>query len=49
MPTWPVRGAVMVMSAFVVLAYLQMILLDWQGKLDNEIEAPGAIAPPVAD
>ncbi|MBY4892784.1 TRAP transporter small permease [Rhodobacteraceae bacterium N5(2021)] len=48
-PTWPVRGTVMVMSAFVALAYLHMIVLDWQGKLDNEIEAPGAIAPPVAE
>ncbi|GAB5445378.1 TRAP transporter small permease [Gymnodinialimonas sp.] len=48
-PTWPVRGAVLVMSAFVALAYLHMIVLDWQGKLDNEIEAPGAIAPPVAE
>lgn len=48
-PTWPVRGAVLVMSAFVVLAYLQMIILDWQGKLINELEAPGAIAPSVAE
>lgn len=44
-PTWPVRGAVLVMSAFVTLAYLQMIVFDWQGKLLNEQEAPGAIAP----
>lgn len=44
-PTWPVRGAVMVMSAFVVLAYIQMIILDWQNKLFNQLEAPGAIAP----
>lgn len=48
-PTWPVRGAVLVMSAFVVLAYLQMIVLDWQGKLQNEAEAPGATVPQVAD
>ena len=44
-PTWPVRGAVLVMSVFVSLAYLQMILLDWQGKLIDELEAPGAMAP----
>lgn len=48
-PTWPVRGAVLVMSAFVVLAYLQMIVLDWQGKLQNEAEAPGAVVPQAAD
>lgn len=48
-PTWPVRGAVLVMSVFVAFAYLHMVVLDWQGKLDNEIEAPGAIAPPVAE
>lgn len=44
-PTWPVRGVVLVMSAFVVLAYLQMIVLDWRGKLIGETEAPGAFAP----
>ncbi len=44
-PTWPVRGAVLVMSVFVSLAYLQMILLDWQRKLIDELEAPGAMAP----
>ncbi|MEM9394097.1 MAG: TRAP transporter small permease [Pseudomonadota bacterium] len=48
-PTWPVRGAVLVMSAFVAVAYIQMILLDWQGKLIDELEAPGAIAPTVQD
>lgn len=44
-PTWPVRGVVLLMSAFVTLAYIQMIILDWQGKLMGELEAPGAIAP----
>lgn len=44
-PTWPVRGVVLVMSVFVALAYLQMIILDWRGKLIDEIEAPGAMAP----
>ncbi len=43
-PTWPVRGAVLVMSVFVAWAYIQMIILDWQGKLIDELEAPGAIA-----
>ncbi len=44
-PTWPVRGAVLVMSVFAALAYIQMIILDWQGKLVDELEAPGALAP----
>lgn len=44
-PTWPVRGVVLVMSAFVGLAYLQMIWLDWRGRLIDESEAPGAFAP----
>lgn len=44
-PTWPVRGAVLVMSGFTAFAYLHMIVLDWRGKLQNEIEAPGAMAP----
>ena len=44
-PTWPVRGVVLVMSVFVTLAYVQMIVLDWQGRLLNELSAPGAIAP----
>ncbi len=44
-PTWPVRGAVGAMSTFAVLAYAWMIVLDWRGKLRDEIEAPGAIAP----
>lgn len=48
-PTWPVRGVVLLMSAFVAVAYLQMIVLDWQGKLLGENEAPGAIAPAHAE
>jgi len=44
-PTWPVRGAVLVMSAFVALAYVQMIVLDWQGKLIDELAAPGTMSP----
>jgi TRAP-type C4-dicarboxylate transport system permease small subunit len=42
-PTWPVRGTIAVMSAFAVLAYAWMIVLDWTGRLQNELEAPGAI------
>jgi TRAP-type C4-dicarboxylate transport system permease small subunit len=48
-PTWPVRGVVLVMSAFVALAYIQMIVLDWRGKLIDELEAPGAMAPSTQD
>ena len=33
------------MSAFAVLAYAWMIVLDWRGKLVDEAEAPGALAP----
>ena len=45
-PTWPVRGVVLVMSAFTALAYLWMIVLDWRGGLIEHVEAPGALAPP---
>lgn len=43
-PTWPVRGAITVMSAFGALAYAQMIWLDWTGRLVDEREAPNALA-----
>ncbi len=43
-PTWPVRGAIGVMSAVAVLAYGWMIWLDWTGQLVDEREAPGALA-----
>ena len=43
-PTWPVRGVVALMSACAALAYLQMIWLDWTGRLISESEAPGALA-----
>lgn len=39
-PTWPVRGLVLVMSAFGAVAYLMMIVLDWQGRLIDENAAP---------
>jgi TRAP-type C4-dicarboxylate transport system permease small subunit len=42
-PTWPVRGAIGFMSAFGVLAYFWMIVLDWRDQLVGEIEAPGAM------
>lgn len=44
-PTWPVRGAVAAMSAFAILAYAWMIVLDWRGRLTDEYEAPGALTP----
>lgn len=42
-PTWPVRGTVLVMSAFGAWAYISMIVLDWQGRLINELAAPGTM------
>ncbi len=41
-PTWPVRGTVLVMSFFGAWAYISMIVLDWRGQLENELSAPGA-------
>lgn len=43
-PTWPVRGAIAIMSACAAVAYAQMIWLDWTGQLVSESEAPGALA-----
>jgi len=40
-PTWPVRGAVLVTAAFAVFAYLAMIYYDWTGQLVEEESAPG--------
>lgn len=42
-PVWPVRGAILVMSALGLVAYAMMIWFDWTGQLHDEIEAPGAI------
>lgn len=42
-PTWPVRGTVLVMSVFGALAYISMIYYDWTGQLVDEAEAPGAL------
>lgn len=40
-PTWPVRGTVLVMSVFGLWAYLSMIWFDWTGQLQHEEAAPG--------
>lgn len=42
-PTWPVRGTVLVMSVFGLWAYASMIVYDWQGRLIGDEEAPGAM------
>ena len=41
-PTWPVRGLVLVMAIFGVYAYLAMIYYDWKNRLVDEVEAPGS-------
>lgn len=43
-PTWPVRGMIVLMSAFGAWAYAHMIWLDWTDQIVREIEAPGALA-----
>lgn len=40
-PTWPVRGTVLVMSVFGAWAYISMIILDWRGQLIDDLSAPG--------
>lgn len=42
-PTWPVRGTVLVMSIFGFWAYLSMIIMDWRGQLIDELAAPGTL------
>lgn len=42
-PTWPVRGTVLVMSVFGAYTYLAMIYYDWTGQLEDEYAAPGAM------
>lgn len=42
-PTWPVRGTVLVMSVFGFWAYASMIVLDWRGQLIDELRAPGSM------
>ncbi len=40
-PTWPVRGTVLVMSFFGIWAYASMIVLDWRDQLIDDLSAPG--------
>ena len=40
-PTWPVRGVVLIISVFGMFAYLSMIYYDWTGQLEAEESAPG--------
>lgn len=40
-PTWPVRGLVLVTAFFGFWAYLSMIWFDWTGRLIDEASAPG--------
>ena len=42
-PTWPVRGTVLLMSVFGAWAYVTMIYYDWTGRLLAEAEAPHAL------
>ncbi len=42
-PTWPVRGTVLVMSVFGAWAYISMMILDWRDQLIDELAAPGAM------
>lgn len=42
-PTWPVRGTVLVMSFFGLWAYLSMIVMDWRGQLVDDLAAPGTV------
>ena len=42
-PTWPVRGTVLVMSVFGLIAYASMIWFDWTGQLEAEEGAPGTL------
>ncbi len=44
-PTWPVRGTVLIISAFGLVAYGSMIWFDWTGQLEGEEAAPGTSQP----
>lgn len=44
-PTWPVRGLVLIMSGLTALAYLSMVVLDIQNRLIGGVEARGALEP----
>ena len=41
-PTWPVRGVVLITAVFTAFSYITMLILDWLDKLEHELEAPGA-------
>ncbi len=43
-PTWPVRGLILIMSLFGIWAYASMLVYDWKDRLIDENEAPGSIA-----
>lgn len=43
-PVWPLRGLILIMSVFGVIAYLSMIYYDWTARLVNENEAPGSVS-----
>lgn len=42
-PTWPVRGLVLLMAIFGAYAYLAMLYYDWRGRLIDENQAPGSV------
>lgn len=39
-PTWPVRGLIVVMAVYAAVAYAMMIVWDWRGRLLDESAAP---------
>ncbi|NKB53988.1 MAG: TRAP transporter small permease subunit [Rhizobiaceae bacterium] len=41
-PTWPVRGLVLLMGIFGAYAYLAMLYYDWRNRLIDENQAPGS-------
>lgn len=44
-PTWPVRGLLVVMAVYGACAYAMMVYWDWRGRLVDETSAPGAVIP----
>lgn len=43
-PTWPVRGLILLMSLFGIWAYASMLVLDWRSRLIDEAQAPGSVS-----
>lgn len=41
-PVWPLRGIILLASAFGIFAYLSMIYYDWTNQLNQESKAPGS-------